>query len=62
MCKKPMVEAKAREVEQGAAQGAGIDVWRGLREIQRGTRGLQPVKSRFVKKPDGQVSTSPVLA
>ena len=47
-------EAKANEVEHGMVTGvAGKGVWQGLREIQKGRRGLQPVRPKTIRNKDG---------
>ena len=58
--KNEWFQAKACEVEHGMMTGiAGKGVWQGLRDIQRGRRGLQPVRPRVIKKRNGDVCVSP---
>ena len=53
-------EAKANEVEHGIVTGmAGKGVWQGLREIQKGRRGLQPVRPKMIRNKDGEVCVGP---
>ena len=53
-------EVKANEVEHGMVTGvAGKGVWQRLREIQKGGRGLQPVRPKIIRNKDGEVCVGP---
>lgn len=51
---------KAQEIEHGMVTGAaGRGVWQGLRDIQKGKRGLQPVRSTLIRKMNGEACVGP---
>ena len=54
--KNTWFQQKAKQIEIEILQGAsGRGVWQGLREIQRGRAGLQPVRPKAIRKEDGQL-------
>ena len=49
-------QKKAGEVEHGMVTGVvGRGMWQGLREIQRGRRGLQPVRPKIIRNLSGEM-------
>ena len=58
--KNEWFQEKAREVDNEMMKGiAGRGVWQGLRDIQRGRSGLQPVRPRAIRNVDGQMCMGP---
>ena len=58
--KNAWFQIKAKEIEISMMKGgAGKGVWTGLREIQSGRMGLQPVKPRAVRTTGGQLCKGP---
>ncbi len=52
--KKDWLQEKAREVEVGMlSRGYHSSMWKYLRELQRGKVGLRPVRTRTIRKVNG---------
>jgi hypothetical protein len=57
LAKNTWFQKKASEAERG--RNGGKLVWRCIRDIQRGRRGLVPTRSTIVKDEDGNVCSTP---
>ena len=58
--KNAWFQEKAREIEIGMLSGGSRrSVWSSLREIQRCLAGLRPVKSKVIRKSNGEVCVGP---
>jgi len=58
--KNDWFQEKAKEIEGKVMKGVVGDVWKYIRDIQRGRAGLKPTKQKAVRKLNGDLCSTPV--